>query len=139
MEGKTLALDSARLYRVKTVLAELQANTEVSFLNPVEIRSGDRRLGWASLSIQGGPSRVRRLIADLVFSYATPERLSIETGAELLYARIEAVTELGAEPWEVVGLYHSLLPEPLEVQVLGIEIQNRPGFYNQPSLCEAVL
>ncbi len=136
---KTISLDSARLFRVRTVLAELKAGVRLSLLNPVEVRSGDRRLGWASLSLESNSNGTRdRLVADMVFSYSTPERLSIETRSQALYGRLEAVNTLAEEPFETVGLYHADLPVT-EIEVLGLEISHTPGFEGQPALGEGVL
>jgi hypothetical protein len=135
----TIQLDSARLFRTRTVLAILNEDVEVSFLNPVEIRSGRERIGWASLSVQPSYQGKKSIYADLCFAYSSHERLSIETGTETLYARIEGVHELGAEPFETVGLYHGLLPQVWDMQIFGLEISRIPGFINQPYLGEAVL
>jgi hypothetical protein len=137
---KTLSLDSARLYRVKTVLGHFLPNTAVHFQNPVEVRSGGRRLGWASLTLGRGPFKDRdQLEADLVFSYETPERLDIEVGSARLFARLEGVQTFDTAPFEVVGLYDSRNPEVREFEIFGIEISTEPSFPGQPALGEAVL
>lgn len=127
----------ARLVRFRTVAAELDQQTVVSFLNPVEVMAGSRRIGWASLQIDDFWV-TRKVIADLVFDYATPERLSIQAG-QRLYARLEGLNELDVEPYEIVGLWSDALPGFRRIEVLGLSISTEPGYKYQPAIGEHVL
>jgi hypothetical protein len=129
-----------RLFRLSTVLAVLPQTVFVSYLNPVEIRSGRRRLGWASLHVEKARG-AQTIKADMVFDYASPERLTIETGGAKLFARLEGVHEMLDEPFESVGLYHVKLrpAQILQIDVLGLEISDKPSYDDQPYLGEAVL
>jgi hypothetical protein len=135
--GNSIALDSARLFRVHTTLAVLPG-ANIAFLNPVEVRAAARRLGWCAITVRGD-----EVLGDLVFSYSSPERLSIETRAEKLYARLEGVWELDADPWEHVGGLDGLAPGQRQhisaVQILSVNISRQPSYEGQPSLDEVVL
>lgn len=134
---RTITEADARLFRVRTVAAELNPGVRVEFLNPVEVMAGGKRIGWASLSIDD-VWMTKKIVADLVFDYATPERLSIQAGQKL-YARVEGINSLRVEPFEVVGLWRALLPEVQQIDVLGLEISNTPGYEDQPFIGEPVL
>ncbi len=139
---QTVPLESARLFRVRTVLAVLAPRVQIEFLNPVEIRSGRTRLGWACLYIEKNCQAEQLLFADLVFSYATPERLSIETGSERLYGRPEGYYLVGGDPYDGLGVldWRILERQDLEqLKVFGIEMGREPAFEGQPRLGEVVL
>lgn len=121
-----------KLLRLRTVLGDY--GPYVSYLNPVEVLSGSRRIGWASLEFRSTVSTV--LMANLVLDAATPERLDIEAGDRHLYARLEGVCVLDAEPFEHIGLVHGLLPDLRSIEVLGLQISDAPGVEDQPRLGE---
>lgn len=139
---RILDLKLAKLFRVRTVLAVLGPSVQFSVLNPVEVRSGSARLGWASVYVEKNCQCEQMVFADLVFSYATPERLSIETRSERLYGRIEGFFALSSEPWDGVRVIEPEILARLDltqVDVLGIEIRREAAFQGQPSLGEVVL
>lgn len=136
---RIITQDQVKLCRCRTVLAESDSPLGVSFLNPVEVRSGSRRIGWASLDVGAGFEAPTVIDADLVFDYQSPERLTIETGAQKLYARLEGVHTLSEEPFEHVGLYSERVRGVEALEVLGIEISTEPAYEGQPYLGEVVL
>ncbi len=136
---KIIKQEDVRLFRVRTVCVENLEYFDLTVTNPIEVRAGSRRIGWASLDFGGGFEHGLVVEADLVFDYASPERLSIETGAQKLYARLEGVHALAAEPFEHVGLYSERLQGVQALQVLGIEISSEPAYEEQPALGEVTL
>jgi hypothetical protein len=138
-QNKPYPLDTVRLFRVSSILfqfpKERRPPPRIQFLNPVEVQADGRRLGWASVWVADSS-----LLANLVFSYQSPERLSIESGSEKLYARLKGVFEMDEEPFEYGGLYDAdRLPRVTEVYVTSIEITREPAFRGQPPLGEIIL
>lgn len=88
-----LAVDKARIFKVRTILADLTSKSsrydmtgvELGGENVVRVFSDDGQvlLGHATLSIENG-----KLLAQLFIDYASQERLLIETRQARLYARM---------------------------------------------------
>lgn len=136
---KTIRQEDVKLVRIRTVLAEFWRDVRVSYRNPVEVRAGGKRIGWASLWSKPWPRK--ELMADLVFDYASPERLSIETESESLYARLDGVFSLREDPFEYVGVYYEYLDKYRisDVEVTALEISSLRSYSVQPRLGEVVL
>ncbi len=75
--------EDVKLYRVKTVVANIEDGRIYGARNPVPVRNDDWKLiGFADVHQEG-----YRLIGELAIDYATEERLLIETGSERFYPR----------------------------------------------------
>lgn len=81
-------LDGIKTYSTPAVIADLRnshlnfRSGRVSFDNPIPVKSDDgRTIGYASVEERDG-----KLVGLLSIDYATPERLSLETRSERLFA-----------------------------------------------------
>lgn len=137
---KVLELDRARVFRTAGFVAERGVGSAASafFLNPVEVLSEDgRRIGWAALSFATWALDCIR--ADLVFDYASPERLEIETGSRPLYAVAMGVMELSVAPFEIKGRLPMGRGDAGDVHITSILISSTPSYVLQPPLGSAEL
>lgn len=129
---KVVPLQNARVFRISGDLAP-KGKTSLSFLSPIEVLGSDGELlGWASVH-----ETKNALTALMVVCYATPERLSIETGSDRFYARIRGVATIPAEPFERTGLLELDGTETM-IEVLSVELNRAPGYAGQEPLGEVV-
>jgi hypothetical protein len=134
---RVVLLDNTRLFRVKTVLAKFEGmSAPVDFQNPLPVRADGRTLGWASIEVCPGIEDT--IQADIVFSYETPERFSIETEAQKLYGHLVGILGFAEEPFEKVGALTDKLPAPTEIVALALEVSSEPAFKDQPHLGEVI-
>jgi len=117
---KVFLQDETRLFRTKTVLTYMNTGVynimvEPRYENPVPVYSGEKKIGFATVTTEGDPLGTnRRLVAEIAIDYSTEERLLVEIGEERLYARYFG--RLG-----VPGTAFFDLQEPLKVTLLTID------------------
>jgi len=73
-----------KLFRLSTYLGSWP--DVLKYINPVPVKSGNRILGWASLSQQGLGEGIVTVGASIVMDYSTPERFTIETESQRMFA-----------------------------------------------------
>jgi hypothetical protein len=97
---KTLDLSGVKLFRARTILSEHCSPWAVLVVNPIPVLNDENTLlGWASVTTEG-----YRCFADLALNYATPERLSIETKAQQLFAHPKFLDPLDQYHFDIIAI-----------------------------------
>jgi hypothetical protein len=124
-QDRVIEQDTVRLYRARVTLLEsnediLLGEAKIEYLNPLPVLDDTgRAIGGASISSDGD-----RVVADLVFDYASPERLDIESDIPV-YAHPRGSLRLDALP---LSDFDGTLVGPLKVlmvKVTAVALSNK--------------
>lgn len=115
-------VSAGKVFRTRAEIYTPLASYDISFLNPVEVRADGKTIGWASVEWDCG-----NLQCQIVLVSASPERLTIETDSEPLYAAAGGLFHLYDDPWEHSGILTQDVKKVQSGHLLYIDIsRNKP-------------
>ena len=132
--SKTMALEGNLVYRAEAQLKLPPgfSEYELSFLNPVEVRADGKTVGWASVVTNHDPDEAHAdVYLNIALVYPSPERLTLETRSEPLFAALGGVFQTFDEPFEFSGTLTGQAPRAYSGHLLYIDISRTRPYGNE--------